>query len=144
MKTDYGSPTEKSEEDDDENVKIGVAAAASPPKAEPRFGRYRGRTRSEFVMEDFECKITVSIRYSDLLFTLPSQARVLAWPLRSSRRISVTECRASSAAASQPVPFRLPYAEEALKTLSLPEAFAEIVLSLPRALKQIMSSQESE
>ncbi|XP_052152520.1 uncharacterized protein LOC127770752 [Oryza glaberrima] len=98
----------------------------------------------EFVMEDFECKVTVSIRYSDLLFTLPSQARVLAWPLRSSRGISVTERRASRSASAQLVPFRLPYAEDALKTLSLPEAFAEIVLSLPRALKRILSSQESD
>uniref|UniRef100_A0A0E0DBY0 Centromere protein O n=1 Tax=Oryza meridionalis TaxID=40149 RepID=A0A0E0DBY0_9ORYZ len=91
-----------------------------------------------------ELKVTVSIRYSDLLFTLPSQARVLAWPLRSSRGISVTERRASRSASAQLVPFRLPYAEDALKTLSLPEAFAEIVLSLPRALKRILSSQESD
>uniref|UniRef100_A0A0D9W362 Centromere protein O n=1 Tax=Leersia perrieri TaxID=77586 RepID=A0A0D9W362_9ORYZ len=98
----------------------------------------------EFVMEDFECKVTVSIRYSDLLLTLPSQARVLAWPLGSFQRTSVTGRRARSAAAAQLVPFRLPYAEDALKTLSLPEAFAEIVLSLPRALKQILSSQESD
>ncbi|OEL20506.1 hypothetical protein BAE44_0018475, partial [Dichanthelium oligosanthes] len=72
----------------------------------------------EFVLEDFECKVTVSIRYSDILLTLPSQARVLAWPLRSSKRIST---RSSSAIAAQPVPFRLSYAEEALKTLCLPE-----------------------
>ncbi|XP_006652153.1 uncharacterized protein LOC102717513 [Oryza brachyantha] len=98
----------------------------------------------EFVMEDFECKVTVSIRYSDLLFTLPSQARVLAWPLRPSRGISVAERRSSRAAAAQLVPFRLHYAEDALKTLSLPEAFAEIVLSLPRALRQILSPQESD
>lgn len=124
-------------------------------------------------------KITVSIRYSDLLLTLPSQARVLAWPLRSSKRISATERRASSAATAQSVPSRLSYAEDALKTLSLPEgssylahclalsskhtalcrtcfdlcscspkfylsAYAEIVLNLPRALKQMFSSQESD
>nr|TKW03482.1 hypothetical protein SEVIR_7G027210v2 [Setaria viridis] len=95
----------------------------------------------EFVLEDFECKITVSIRYSDLLLTLPSQARVLAWPLRSSKRIST---RSSSASASQPVPFRLSYAEEALKTLCLPEAYADIVLDLPHALKRILTSQDSD
>lgn len=97
----------------------------------------------EFVLEDFECKVTVSIRYSDLLLTLPSQARVLAWPLRSSKRISATDRRASSAATAQSVPSRLSYAEDALKTLSLPEAYAEIVLNLPRALKQVFS-QESD
>jgi len=95
----------------------------------------------EFVLEDFECKVTVSIRYSDLLLTLPSQARVLAWPLRSSKRIST---RSSSASAAQPVPFRLPYAEEALKTLCLPEAYADIVLDLPHALKRIFSAQDSD
>ena len=95
-------------------------------------------------MEDFECKVTVSIRYSDLLLTLPSQARVLAWPLRSSKRLSAAERRASSAAAAQLVPSRLPYAEDALKTLSLPEAYAELLLNLPRALKQVFYSQESD
>ncbi|WVZ96068.1 hypothetical protein U9M48_041751 [Paspalum notatum var. saurae] len=96
----------------------------------------------EFALEDFEClplssKVTVSIRYSDLLQTLPSQARVLAWPFGSSKRIST---RSSSASASQPVPFRLSYAEEALKTMCLPEAYADIVLDLPHALKRIFSS----
>ncbi|KAM3297292.1 hypothetical protein ACQJBY_039256 [Aegilops geniculata] len=95
-------------------------------------------TLIEFTLEDFECKVTVSIRYSDLILTLPSQARVLAWPLRSAKRISAADRRA------QPVPSRLSYAESALKTLSLPEAYAEIVLELPRALKQMFYSQESD
>ncbi|XP_066387134.1 uncharacterized protein [Miscanthus floridulus] len=95
----------------------------------------------EFVLEDFECKVTISIRYSDLLQTLPSQARVLAWPLRSAKRIST---RSSSAQATQPVPFHLSYAEEALKTLCLPEAYADIVLELPHALKRIFSSRDSD
>ncbi|XP_021306413.1 uncharacterized protein LOC110431602 isoform X1 [Sorghum bicolor] len=95
----------------------------------------------EFVLEDFECKVTISIRYSDLLQTLPSQARVLAWPLRSAKRIST---RSSSASAAQPVPFHLSYAEEALKTLCLPEAYADIVLELPHALKRIFSSRDSD
>ncbi|KAK3142879.1 hypothetical protein QOZ80_4BG0353110 [Eleusine coracana subsp. coracana] len=95
----------------------------------------------EFVLEDFECKVTVSIRYSDLLLTLPSKARVLAWPLRVTRRPST---RASSASAAQPVPFRLTYAEDALKTLCLPEAYADIVLDLPHALKKVFTSQDSD
>ncbi|XP_008664969.1 centromere protein O isoform X3 [Zea mays] len=95
----------------------------------------------EFVLEDFECKVTISIRYSDLLQTLPSQARVLAWPLRSAKKIST---RSSSASAAQPVPFHLSYAEEALKTLCLPEAYADIVLELPHALKRILSSRDSD
>jgi centromere protein O len=110
-------------------------------------------------------KVTVSIRYSDLLLTLPSKARVLAWPLRSTRR---TSTRASTASAAQPIPFHLPYAEDALKTLCLPEgsylslsqtiklyseyilstscvsAYADIVLELPHALKRIFFSQESD
>ncbi|XP_066385373.1 uncharacterized protein [Miscanthus floridulus] len=95
----------------------------------------------EFVLEDFECKVTISIRYSDILQTLPSQARVLAWALHSAKRIST---RSSSASAAQPVPFHLSYAEEALKTLCLPEAYADIVLELPHALKRIFSSRDSD
>jgi hypothetical protein len=72
-------------------------------------------------MCDLSSKVTVSIRYSDLLFTLPSQARVLAWPLRSYKRISAAGRRSSGGATAQPVPLRLSYAEDALKTLSLPE-----------------------
>jgi centromere protein O len=45
----------------------------------------------------------------------------LAWPLRSYKRVSAAGRRSGSGATAQPVPFRLPYAEDALKTLSLPE-----------------------
>jgi hypothetical protein len=45
----------------------------------------------------------------------------LAWPLRSYKRISASGRRSGSGATAQPVPFRLSYAEDALKTLSLPE-----------------------
>ena len=76
-----------------------------------------------FAPYDLSSKVTVSIRYSDLILTWPSQVRVLAWPLRSFKR---TDRRSSSGATAQPVPFRLSYAEDALKTLSLPEGSSHL------------------
>ncbi|CAH9054400.1 unnamed protein product [Cuscuta epithymum] len=77
----------------------------------------------EFMLNDFDCRITVCLRYSDLLSTLPSGISVLAWPNKSSTRKGHVSA-----------PERLTYAEDALRTMSLPEAFAEIVLNLPAAL----------
>ncbi|TXG62364.1 hypothetical protein EZV62_013727 [Acer yangbiense] len=42
-----------------------------------------------------------------------------------------------------PAPARLSYAEDALRTMSLPEAYAEIVLNLPQALQQIIQPRPS-
>ncbi|XP_072991686.1 uncharacterized protein [Typha latifolia] len=90
----------------------------------------------EFVLEDFDCKVTVSLRYADLVSTLPSRIRVLAWPIHPSKKILV-EAKGSETAVAQSVPSRLPYAEDALRTMSLPEAYAEIVLNLPHVLQQV-------
>lgn len=91
----------------------------------------------EFVMDDYECKVTVSLRYADLISTLPSRIRVLAWPVHLSKKMSTIDITGSGAALAQSVPSRLTYAEDALRTMSLPEAFAEIVLNLPRVLEQM-------
>ncbi|XP_020697145.1 uncharacterized protein LOC110110143 [Dendrobium catenatum] len=90
----------------------------------------------DFVLDDFDCKVTVSLRYADLVSILPSRIRVLAWPLHPSKKILGTEKKGSIAAA-QSIPSRLSYAEDALRTMSLPEAYAEIVLNLPRVLQQM-------
>ncbi|EEF46784.1 conserved hypothetical protein [Ricinus communis] len=83
----------------------------------------------EFVLDDFDCKVTVSLRYADLILVLPTRVRVFAWPINQFKK--------NGAFGSQPSPARLSYAEDALRTMSLPEAYAEIVLNLPRAIQQI-------
>lgn len=95
----------------------------------------------EFVLDDFDCKVTVSLRYADLVSVLPTRIRALAWPIHQLKKTlssTVTMNRKGNAApGSQPIPARLSYAEDALRTMSLPEAYAEIVLNLPQALQEI-------
>lgn len=81
----------------------------------------------EFVVDDSDCKITVCLRYADLVSVLPTRVKVLAWPTSQFKKDSI----------SAPSPARLSYAEDALRNMSLPEAYAEIVLNLPQALRQI-------
>ncbi|KNA25646.1 hypothetical protein SOVF_004650 isoform C [Spinacia oleracea] len=98
----------------------------------------------EFVLEDFECtRITISLKYADLVSVLPTRVRVMAWPLNSSKKgISpvLMSRKGSGALPNHLIPMRLSYAEDALRIFSLPEAFAEIVLNLSPALQQIFSS----
>ncbi|KAG0472272.1 hypothetical protein HPP92_016818 [Vanilla planifolia] len=94
----------------------------------------------DFVLDDFDCKVTVSLRYADLVSILPSRIRVLAWPLHPSKKVLATEKKVCSVATAQSIPSRLSYAEDALRTMSLPEAYAEIVLNLPRVLQQMFPS----
>ncbi|PWA71698.1 hypothetical protein CTI12_AA278090 [Artemisia annua] len=97
----------------------------------------------EFVVDDTDCKITVSLRYADLLSILPSGVSVVAWPMNRSRR-SPTEGRTGKVAfGSNSAPIRLNYAESAMRTLSLPEAYAEIVLNLPDAIDPSSQSKDS-
>lgn len=88
----------------------------------------------EFALDDSDCKITVSLRYADLLSVLPTRIRVLAWPMQPSKKIITSTGTIGRKGNS--VPARLSYAEDALRTMSLPEAYAEIVLNLPRVLQQ--------
>ncbi|PWA71699.1 hypothetical protein CTI12_AA278090 [Artemisia annua] len=106
----------------------------------------------EFVVDDTDWsvhipliffKITVSLRYADLLSILPSGVSVVAWPMNRSRR-SPTEGRTGKVAfGSNSAPIRLNYAESAMRTLSLPEAYAEIVLNLPDAIDPSSQSKDS-
>ncbi|MQM06954.1 hypothetical protein Taro_039785 [Colocasia esculenta] len=95
----------------------------------------------EFVLDDFDCKVTVSLRYGDLISTLPSRIRVLAWPVGASKKFLAAERRGSTSTPAHSIPTRLSYAEDALRTMSLPGAYAEIVLNLPRVLQQLFQSQ---
>ncbi|XP_074286847.1 uncharacterized protein LOC141612044 [Silene latifolia] len=91
----------------------------------------------EFVLDDFECtRITISLKYADLVMVLPTRVRVMAWPLNSYQK-------ESAASPSNLIPARLSYAEDALRILSLPEAFAEFILNLPQALEDTFPSPVS-
>ncbi|KAG8364512.1 hypothetical protein BUALT_Bualt18G0004900 [Buddleja alternifolia] len=98
----------------------------------------------EFVLADFDCKVTVSLRYADLLATLPSVVSVLAWPMQQPKKSwgGVAPINRKEYG-PQPIPARLLYAEEALRSMSLPEAFAEIVLHMPQSIKEIFPEQNS-
>ncbi|XP_054798198.1 uncharacterized protein LOC129303134 isoform X3 [Prosopis cineraria] len=88
----------------------------------------------EFVLDDFDCKVTVSLRYADLISVLPTRVSVLGWPMHQSKKTTTDAALLGSYLA----PIRLAYAEDALRTMSLPEAYAEIVLNLPQALEQMI------
>ncbi|XP_020551248.1 uncharacterized protein LOC105167418 isoform X2 [Sesamum indicum] len=101
----------------------------------------------EFVLADFNCKVTVSLRYADLLSTLPSVVSVLAWPIQQPKKswtgAGQLNRKDYGALGRQAIPARLLYAEDALRSMSLPEAFAEIVLKMPEFLKETVPEQNS-
>ncbi|KAE8734716.1 Detected protein of unknown function [Hibiscus syriacus] len=88
----------------------------------------------EFALDDSDCKVTFGLRYPDLVSVLPTRVKVLAWPMHQFKK---NHASSAGAMGSQPIPARLSYAEDASRTLSLPEAYAEIVLNLPQAPLQI-------
>lgn len=61
----------------------------------------------------FHSKVTVCLRYADLVSVLPTRVRVLAWPTPQFKKDTLT---------TRP-PARLSYAEDALRTMSLPEGY---------------------
>ncbi|KAL1346755.1 hypothetical protein HN51_020316 [Arachis hypogaea] len=93
----------------------------------------------EFVRVDFDCKITVSLRYADLTSLLPTRISVLAWPMfkKNSASSASLNRKEDGVSGTQAPPIRLTYAEDALRSMSLPEAYAEIVLNLPQELQQV-------
>ncbi|KAK9099848.1 hypothetical protein Scep_023278 [Stephania cephalantha] len=80
----------------------------------------------EFVIDDDDCKVTVSLRYLDLVSTLPTKIRVLAWPVHPSKKnltaTTMVNSSGNAIPAANATPARLTYAEDALRTMSLPEA----------------------
>ncbi|KAL8130465.1 hypothetical protein V2J09_019620 [Rumex salicifolius] len=82
-------------------------------------------------------KVTVSLRYADLLSVLPTRVKVLAWPLNCPSKDLITSQTNKNASGVFPIhliPARLSYAEDALQTMSLPE---DIVLNLPKELQKM-------
>lgn len=81
-----------------------------------------------FLFLNFGCsKVTVTLRYADLLTVLPSRIRVVAWPVHPSKKNSSNSSATSRkengsiGIAGETSPIRLTYAEDALRTMSLPE-----------------------
>ncbi|KAL3646161.1 hypothetical protein CASFOL_011341 [Castilleja foliolosa] len=101
----------------------------------------------EFVLTDFDCKVTVSLRYGNLVSTLPSGVNVFAWPMQQPKtkrlRTSVAPINRKEISGNQLVPARLVNAEQALRSMSLPEAFADIILAMPQVLKEMFSEQNA-
>ncbi|THF95284.1 hypothetical protein TEA_018464 [Camellia sinensis var. sinensis] len=81
----------------------------------------------EFVLDDFDCKVTVSLRYADLISVLPTRISVLVWPMHQSKKSATSTVTATMSkkgdgvSGSHSIPARLSYAEDALRTMSLPE-----------------------
>ncbi|KAF9616231.1 hypothetical protein IFM89_029007 [Coptis chinensis] len=73
----------------------------------------------EFVLNVFDCKVTVSLRYADIVSILPTRVRVLAWPVHPSKK-NVSR-KVNEFPVAQSVPARLSYAEDALQMMALPE-----------------------
>eukprot|EP01018_Ginkgo_biloba_P007358 Gb_34425 [translate_table: standard] len=95
----------------------------------------------EFVMEDFNCKVTVSLAYDDIDSELPTRSKVLAWPILSSKTMGAGIGRQGNrSTVTRAIPSHLPYAEDALRTISLPQAYAEIGLNLQGTLRHIFPS----
>ncbi|XP_038884617.1 uncharacterized protein LOC120075366 [Benincasa hispida] len=96
----------------------------------------------EFALDDSDCTVTVSLRYADLIYVLPTKISVLAWPMPQMKKNTANSSilsikKENGGTVSYPIPARLSYAEDALRTMSLPEAYAEIVLNLPQAIQQM-------
>lgn len=100
--------------------------------------------RVDFVLNSFDCNVVVTLEYADLISVLPSGVSVLAWPVHhqsnKSAAVAMSLSKKSSGdSGNKPAPKRLTYAENALRTMSLPEAYAEIVLNLSQALQEVFA-----
>ncbi|OMO86126.1 Plant peroxidase [Corchorus capsularis] len=82
----------------------------------------------EFVLDDSDCKVTISLRYADLVSVLPTRVKVLAWPMHQLKKnhtsSAILNRNENGTMNSHPIPARLSYAEDALRTMSLPEGIA--------------------
>lgn len=79
----------------------------------------------DFMVEEFECKVTVSLGYEDLRSELPTRAKAVIWPPVSSKG----KCQPIDLEESKPraSPISLVYAEKILKQEFLSQAYKELV-----------------
>lgn len=76
----------------------------------------------------FCSKVTVSLRYTDLILVLPTRVTVLAWPMLNKNSTTTLNRMEDGVSGNHPLPVRLSYAEDALRTMSLPEGENYIIL----------------
>lgn len=72
-------------------------------------------------------KLIVTLRYGDLVSVLPTRVRVQVWSMHQSKKNlspTILSRKENGSRGSQPNPTRLSYAENALKTMSLPEGIS--------------------
>ncbi|GLJ29267.1 hypothetical protein SUGI_0577200 [Cryptomeria japonica] len=93
-----------------------------------------------FVMDAYNFKVIVELIYDDTHSELPTKSKVQAWPLSLKAMETCTGRQGSGSAVNGITSSPLPYAEDALKTISLPRAFAEIALNLQGTLRHIFPS----
>ncbi|KAK6915976.1 Centromere protein O, partial [Dillenia turbinata] len=89
-------------------------------------------------------KVTVSLKYANLVSVLPTRIRALVWPMHqkeTSTSATTTIKRGIDTLGTQPIPARLSYAEDALRSMGLPEAYAEIILNLRQVLQELFQPQ---
>jgi len=75
-------------------------------------------------------KVTVSLRYADLISVLPTRISVLAWPMFNKNTTATLNRKEDGLSGSHSTPIRLTYAEDALRTMSLPEGALTLFLFL--------------
>ncbi|OMO90622.1 Heme peroxidase, plant/fungal/bacterial [Corchorus olitorius] len=78
-----------------------------------------------------EFKVTISLRYADLVSVLPTRVKVLAWPMHQFKKnhtsSAILSKNENGTMNSHPIPARLSYAEDALRTMSLPEGMKDVL-----------------
>lgn len=70
----------------------------------------------------------MSLRYANLVSTLPSEISVLAWPMQQPKKLrtGVVTINRKEALENNLIPARLVHAENALRSMSLPEGWNAI------------------
>eukprot|EP00249_Psilotum_nudum_P019321 c27192_g1_i2 orf=268-1407(+) len=103
-------------------------------------------TLIEFLLEEPNCKVTVSLAYDDLKSPFPTRSKVLAWPLVSAKILNRFCRKGNKAGSSHATSYHLLYAEEALKSKLLhqdcihPAAYDEILTDLRATLGHLLPS----
>ncbi|KAL8478062.1 hypothetical protein ACS0TY_030092 [Phlomoides rotata] len=96
----------------------------------------------ELVFAGFDCKVVASLRYADLVSTLPSEVVVLAWPMQPSTKSR----NRRKALGHRHKPARLSLAEYVLQSVSLPEGYvgdANIGTMFPGYRNSVLDSDEN-
>ncbi|KAM7268098.1 hypothetical protein ACFE04_010264 [Oxalis oulophora] len=75
----------------------------------------------EFVLDRHDCRVTFGLRYGDLTSLLPSRVRVWAFPMSQIKKNSPATNKKENDLGAYSTPVRLSYAEDLLRSMSLPQ-----------------------